>query len=115
MSIAMSTPAIKPIAPADSPNKQSNRAEPTDTPKLPLTPEAFLPEVRVLGTVKFFNDEQGFGFICRDDGEGDCYVHHSSIISNERRKTLTKGQRVEFTPAKGLKGFSAKRVIPISE
>ena len=109
------TPTAQPTAEptAQSDTVQSNRAEPKDTPKLPLTPEAFLPEVRVLGTVKFFNDEQGYGFICRDDGEKDCYVHHSSIVSASRRKTLANGQRVEFSPAKGPKGPVAKRVIPI--
>ena len=50
------------------------------------------------GTVKWFNDEKGFGFISNDDGSGDVFVHFSSISSNDGygRKTLTEGQRVVF-------------------
>ncbi len=47
------------------------------------------------GTVKWFNDEKGFGFIANDDGSGDVFVHFSSIIA-EGRKTLRDGQHVTF-------------------
>ena len=54
------------------------------------------------GTVKWFNDSKGFGFIQRDSGE-DIFVHHSGIIS-EGFKTLTEGARVEFNVENTEKG-----------
>lgn len=48
------------------------------------------------GIVKWFNEEKGFGFIQNDDGTGDVFVHFSSIVSNESRKSLQEGQRVTF-------------------
>ena len=55
------------------------------------------------GTVKWFNDSKGFGFLTRDDGEKDVFVHHSAI-QGEGFKTLSEGQRVEFTPEDSQKG-----------
>ena len=49
----------------------------------------------VTGTVKWFNDSKGFGFLTRDDGEKDVFVHHSAI-QGQGFKSLTEGQRVEF-------------------
>lgn len=57
------------------------------------------------GTVKFFNDQKGFGFISREDGD-DVFVHFSNIEGSGRR-TLLDGQRVEFEIAAGRKGPEA--------
>ncbi len=57
------------------------------------------------GTVKFFNDEKGYGFISRDDGD-DVFVHYSNIEGTGRR-TLGDGQQVEFEIAPGRKGPEA--------
>jgi cold shock protein len=61
-----------------------------------------------IGTVKFFNDQKGFGFISRDDGN-DVFVHFSNIEGTGRR-TLTDGQQVEFEIAEGRKGPEAVSV-----
>ncbi len=60
------------------------------------------------GTVKWFNDSKGFGFIQKDSGE-DVFVHHSSIIS-EGFKTLTEGAKVEFQVEEAEKGPRAVSV-----
>ena len=63
------------------------------------------------GTVKWFNDKKGFGFIVRESGE-DVFVHFSSI-TGEGFKTLNEGDRVEFTVTQGQKGPSAAEVRKI--
>ena len=63
------------------------------------------------GTVKWFNDAKGYGFIERDAG-GDIFVHFSEI-EMEGYKKLEEGQEVEFTVAEGEKGLQAQEVIPI--
>ena len=60
------------------------------------------------GTVKFFNDEKGYGFISRD-GEKDLFVHYSNIVGTGRR-TLLADQQVEFEIAPGRKGDEAVNV-----
>jgi cold shock protein len=60
------------------------------------------------GTVKFFNNEKGYGFISREDG-GDLFVHYSSITGSGYR-SLDEGQRVEFDVAPGRKGDEAQNV-----
>ncbi len=60
------------------------------------------------GTVKWFNDAKGFGFIGRDNGQ-DIFVHHTAIQSNGFR-TLQEGQRVEFEVGQGKKGPQAENV-----
>ena len=60
------------------------------------------------GTVKFFNDEKGFGFISRD-GDSDVFVHFSNI-EGTGRKSLQAGQQVEFELGQGRKGVEANNV-----
>lgn len=63
------------------------------------------------GTVKWFNDDKGYGFIERESGK-DLFVHFRSIVG-EGRRTLTDGQKVEFTEAQGPKGPQAENVTPL--
>lgn len=60
------------------------------------------------GVVKFFNDQKGYGFIKRDDGD-DLFVHFSNIEGNGFKK-LEEGQNVEFEVAEGRKGLEATNV-----
>ena len=62
------------------------------------------------GTVKWFNDAKGFGFISQEGGE-DVFVHFSAIAM-DGYKTLTEGQRVEFEIVQGQKGLQADEVAP---
>ena len=66
----------------------------------------------ITGTVKWFNADKGFGFITRDDGEKDVFVHHTAI-QTEGFRTLDEGQRVEFGVEQGPKGPSAINVRPV--
>lgn len=63
------------------------------------------------GTVKWFNDAKGFGFITRQTGE-DVFVHHTAIRANGFR-TLAEGQAVQFEVTKGPKGLQADNVQPL--
>jgi len=64
------------------------------------------------GTVKWFNDQKGFGFITPEGGGDDVFVHQSNIdIAGFR--TLEEGQRVEFEPGQGRKGPEATKVRPL--
>ena len=66
---------------------------------------------RETGTVKWFSDQKGYGFITRDSGE-DVFVHHSAIVS-EGFRSLKEGDRVEFTVEQGQKGPAAANVRKI--
>jgi CspA family cold shock protein len=63
------------------------------------------------GTVKWFNDAKGFGFIVQDGGGEDVFVHHSAINMDGFR-TLQEGQKVEFEVGRGPKGLQAQNVRP---
>ncbi|MCY3667410.1 MAG: cold-shock protein [Gemmatimonadetes bacterium] len=66
---------------------------------------------REKGTVKWFNDAKGFGFIERENGE-DVFVHHSAIRA-EGFRTLSDGQQVEFEVVQGKKGPAAESVVAL--
>ena len=63
------------------------------------------------GTVKWFNDAKGYGFIQRENGS-DVFVHHSAIRA-EGFRSLSEGQRVEFEVVQGAKGPAAEAVTPV--
>jgi Cold shock proteins len=65
------------------------------------------------GTVKWFNDAKGFGFISQDNGGDDVFCHYSAIQADGFR-TLAEGQRVEFDVTKGPKGLQASNVKPLA-
>ena len=63
----------------------------------------------VRGSVKWFNDSKGYGFISKEDGSGDVFVHHSAI-QGEGFKSLSEGEVVEFDVTNGPKGQQAANV-----
>jgi len=64
------------------------------------------------GTVKWFNDQKGYGFITPEDGSKDLFIHHSNIQGGGF-KSLHEGQAVEFDAAQGKKGPEATNVVPL--
>ena len=64
------------------------------------------------GTVKWFNESKGFGFITPEDGGEDLFVHFSGILADGFR-TLAEGQKVEFEVEQGQKGPQAQSVRPV--
>ena len=68
--------------------------------------------MRITGTVKWFNESKGFGFIAREDGGKDVFVHFSAIQS-QGFKTLAEGEQVEFEVVDGQKGPAAQNVVKV--
>ncbi len=64
------------------------------------------------GTVKWFNEGKGFGFITPEDGGNDLFVHYTGIKSSGERTTLNEGQEVEYEVGEGQKGPCATNVVP---
>jgi CspA family cold shock protein len=64
------------------------------------------------GTIKWFNESKGFGFISPDDGSADVFVHFSAITGDGFR-TLTEGQKVSYSLENGPKGPQANQVSPV--
>jgi cold shock protein len=67
---------------------------------------------RTIGTVKWFNDAKGFGFITPENGDKDCFVHHTAIKA-EGFRSLSEGDRVEFDIVQGAKGPAAENVTKV--
>ncbi|TFG49352.1 MAG: cold-shock protein [Candidatus Brocadiia bacterium] len=63
------------------------------------------------GTVKWFNESKGYGFISPDDGQADLFVHHSEVKVSGYA-SLNEGQKVEFEVGQGKKGPCAVNVVP---
>jgi CspA family cold shock protein len=104
---------------------KANRTDPEDCtvflyegqPPKPISFKPALPENKgarkkmAQGTVKWFNDAKGYGFIQQDDGP-DVFVHFSAIVG-EGFKTLVEGDRVEFEVTQGQKGPQASNVVKL--
>jgi CspA family cold shock protein len=69
-------------------------------------------EIMASGTVKWFSDEKGYGFITPDDGSSDLFVHFSNI-AGDGFKSLTEGQKVSFEVGEGRRGPEASVVQPL--
>jgi cold shock protein len=65
------------------------------------------------GTVKWFNDEKGYGFITPDEGSDDLFVHYSAIAGSGGFKSLEEGTKVSYEATRGKKGMQAENVTPV--
>lgn len=65
------------------------------------------------GTVKWFNNEKGFGFIAPDDGSADVFAHFSGIVASGGYRSLEENQKVEFDVTEGRKGLQAENITVI--
>ena len=65
------------------------------------------------GTVKWFNDSKGFGFISLEDGSKDVFVHYSAIQGSDEYRSLAEGERVQFDVVDGEKGPAAENVTKV--
>jgi cold shock protein len=70
-------------------------------------------ENKLVGKVKWFNNEKGFGFLTPEDGSADHFVHHTGILG-EGFKSLEEGQEVEFESTTSDKGLRAVNVKPLT-
>ncbi len=68
--------------------------------------------MKLTGTVKWFNSKKGYGFITRDDGKGDVFVHFTAI-KEDGFKTLEEGQKVEFEIVQEDRGEKAQNVVKL--
>jgi CspA family cold shock protein len=68
--------------------------------------------MRTNGTVKWFSDQKGYGFIALEDGQTEVFVHHTAIQA-EGFKTLAEGERVELDVVQGQKGPAAENVVKL--
>lgn len=66
--------------------------------------------MKTTGTVKWFNEAKGFGFITPEGGAKDCFVHHTAI-QGQGFRTLAEGEKVEFEVVQGQKGPAAQNVV----
>lgn len=69
--------------------------------------------MKVTGTVKWFNEAKGFGFITPEGGAKDCFVHHTAI-QGQGFRTLAEGEKVEFEVVEGQKGPAAQNVVRLA-
>jgi cold shock protein len=81
-------------------------------PGTPITTLSGVSAMRITGTVKWFNDAKGFGFITPENGQKDCFVHHSAI-QGQGFKSLAEGEKVEFEVVQGAKGPAAENVTKV--
>jgi CspA family cold shock protein len=85
----------------------------TNTPT--ISPQQELGSMaRTTGTVKWFNDAKGYGFITPENGSKDCFVHHTAIKADGFR-SLAEGDRVEFDIVEGQKGPAAENVMKVGK
>src|SRR5688572_13412481 len=79
----------------------------------PSTHKEIIMAEKQTGTVKWFNDAKGFGFITPSNGGEDLFAHFKEIQGGSGFKSLTEGQKVEFIPARGPKGMQATKIQPL--
>ena len=93
----------------DAPDKETELNRSNNVP-----PDRQSTAVLVTGTVKWFSNSKGYGFISTDDSSADIFVHFSAI-STDGYRSLKKGQKVRFELGAGPKGNYASNIQPISE